>query len=269
MPDLAPRQLILTLYGLYARDEHNWLSVASVVQLLSDLDAEPSGVRSSVSRLKRRGVLESLKVDGTAGYRLSDSALEVLREGDTRIFKHQRAHLSDGLVLVVFSIPETERDRRHQLRSTLSGMGFGTVAPGVWAAPGTMEEVAGEAIERIGLRPYVDIFRTRAMDADELRTRVAEWWDLPAIQGEYDDFVARYRDAPALLKGAGDLPRQAFGTYLPMLTEWRRLPYRDPGLPAEVLPADWVGQRAADLFTDLDALLRSPAREHALRTIHA
>src|SRR4051794_31726171 len=86
MPDLAPRQLILTLYGLYARDEHNWLSVASVVQLLSDLDAEPAGVRSSISRLKRRGVLESLKVDGTAGYRLSDSALEVLREGDTRIF---------------------------------------------------------------------------------------------------------------------------------------------------------------------------------------
>jgi phenylacetic acid degradation operon negative regulatory protein len=53
MPDIAPRQLIMTLYGLYARDEHNWLSVSSVVKLLQDLDVDPAGVRSSISRLKR------------------------------------------------------------------------------------------------------------------------------------------------------------------------------------------------------------------------
>src|SRR5262245_28657936 len=99
MPEIAPRQLILTLYGLYARDEHNWLSVASVVRLLSDLDVDPAGVRSSISRLKRRGVLESLKVERTAGYRLSSGALDLLREGDVRIFSHPRARLADGFVL--------------------------------------------------------------------------------------------------------------------------------------------------------------------------
>jgi phenylacetic acid degradation operon negative regulatory protein len=54
-----------------------------------------------------------------------------------------------------------------------------------------------------------------------------------------------------------------------MLTVWRRLPYLDPGLPPELLPEGWNGGRAAALFGDLDALLRTPAREHALTTIHA
>ena len=65
--DIAPRRLILTLYGLYARDEHNWLSVSAVVRLMADLGVDSPGVRSSISRLKRRGVLESMKVERSAG----------------------------------------------------------------------------------------------------------------------------------------------------------------------------------------------------------
>ena len=42
------------------------------------------------------------------------------------------------------------------------------------------------------------------------------------------------------------------------LTDWRRLPYAEPGLPAEVLPADWTGQRAADTFFELRARLAEP-----------
>ena len=54
-----------------------------------------------------------------------------------------------------------------------------------------------------------------------------------------------------------------------MLTAWRRLPYLDPGLPAELLPADWSGLAAADLFDELDGLLRGPAGKHARAVLHA
>ncbi len=49
-----PRQLILSLYGLYAREEGDWLSVASLIALMADLGVDSAAVRSSVSRLKRR-----------------------------------------------------------------------------------------------------------------------------------------------------------------------------------------------------------------------
>lgn len=269
MFDIAPRRLILTLYGLYARDEHNWLSVSAVVRLMADLGVDSPGVRSSISRLKRRGVLESMKVETAAGYSLSPSALEVLREGDIRIFGPKRATEADGLLIVVFSVPESERDRRHQLRTLLSGLGFGTVSPGVWVAPSVVQHETVTTLTSRGLAPYVDIFRASYEHFGSLNERVRQWWDLDAIDAEYSRFIDKFGSARAEWKMSTKTPRRAFEVYVPMLTEWRRLPYHDPGLPASVLPRDWSGSRATELFADLDALLRQPARSHALATIHS
>ena len=42
--DVPPRQLILSLYGLYAREEGNWLSVASLIALMADLGTDSAAV---------------------------------------------------------------------------------------------------------------------------------------------------------------------------------------------------------------------------------
>jgi len=269
VPDVTPRRLILTLYGLYARDEHNWLSVRSVVKLMEDLGIDSPGVRSSISRLKRRGVLDPMKVDAAAGYSLSDEALEVLREGDVRIFGPKRTTEADGLVMVAFSVPESERERRHQLRTVLSGLGFGTVSPGLWVAPSVLYDETVRILENRGLAPYVEVFRATYENFGTFGDRVASWWDLNSIQAAYVDFLATFEPVKTSWKSSSKDPRHAFASYVPMLTAWRRLPYLDPGLPLSVLPADWSGSRASELFADLEALLKQPAREHALRVIHA
>ena len=56
---------------------------------------------------------------------------------DARIWARPRASVDDGWLVVVFSVPEAERGKRHELRSLLTRLGFGTAAPGVWVAPGT------------------------------------------------------------------------------------------------------------------------------------
>lgn len=269
MSEIAPRQLILTLYGLYAREEHNWLSVNSVVRLLGDLDVDSAGVRSSISRLKRRGVLQSMRADNAAGYALSGETVEVIREGDIRIFSRKRAVETDGFVLVVYSIPESERGKRHKLRATLTQMGFGTTAPGVWVAPGHLSAQIASTLKRLRMESYVDLFHARYEAFGELRDKVASWWDLPAIDSEYAHFIARHKEARRQWKASTDAARTAFELYVPVLTEWRRLPYLDPGLPLNLLPNGWNGGTAADLFADLDALLRAPAREHAMAIIHS
>ena len=154
-----PRQLIVSLYGLYARQNKGWLSVAAVVRLMAELGVDGQAVRSSISRLKRRGLLVARRVDGAAGYALSPVALDILADGDARIFGRRRATIADGWLLVVFSVPESERDKRHQLRAQLTRLGFGTVAPGVWVAPGHLETEANEVLERLGVTAYAEVFR--------------------------------------------------------------------------------------------------------------
>src|SRR5262245_5681545 len=91
-----PRALIVTIYGLYAREAGGWLSVASLIRLMAELGSDEPAVRSSISRLKQRGVLESRREHGTAGYALSRRGQAILAEGDRRIFERPRASLADG-----------------------------------------------------------------------------------------------------------------------------------------------------------------------------
>lgn len=260
MPDHSPRHLILSLFGLYARDDQGWLSVRSLIGLMADLDVDAAATRSSVSRLKKRGVLEPARVDGQAGYALSEGALAVLREGDARIWSRPRASVADGWLVVVFSVPEAERGKRHELRSLLTRLGFGTAAPGVWVAPGTAYDETLAALDRAGLTSYTELFRGDYLGAGSASVRVGEWWDLPAIAALYDEFVTEYRGLTRLREPD---PARAFAAYVPMLTAWRRLPYLDPGIPLDLLPGGWPGEKAGDLFATLDARLREPAADHA------
>jgi phenylacetic acid degradation operon negative regulatory protein len=261
-------QLIITIFGLYARAEANWLSVASVVGLMSDLGAEDQAVRSSISRLKRRQVLLSERQGSVAGYSVATPTLEVLAEGDVRIFQRTRATEDDGWVLVVFSVPESERDKRHALRSNLTSLGFGTAAPGIWIAPKNLAAETLHTLERRGLTEYVDILTGDYLAFGDLRSKVREWWNLAELTELYGEFLRRYQ--PVLYRATSDglSPREAFQVYVPMLTQWRRLPYRDPGLPLSLLPALWNGESAGALFDELNAILGPLARNHALAVIH-
>ena len=79
-------------------------------------------------------------------------------------------------------------------------MGFGTVSPGVWVAPGTAHDEAAEPSIGRAWTAYVDLFRGAYLGFGSLRDRVREWWDLPAIEAQYAEFVAGTRGAAARWK---------------------------------------------------------------------
>jgi phenylacetic acid degradation operon negative regulatory protein len=264
-----PRQLIVTVYGLYSRAEGGWMSIASLISLLTDLGVDEPAVRSSISRLKRRGILHASRRGGAAGYALSDEALAILREGDRRIFRRERARLDDGWLLAVFSVPEARRQQRHVLRSQLARLGFGTAAPGVWIAPAHLHGATADMLRRLGLDTYADLFRADHVAFGDLAGKVRQWWDLDELERLYGQFLEangpllhRWRSRPA---GR----REAFADYVRVLTDWRQLPYLDPGLPAELLPGNWIGVRAAGLFFTLQAQLEEAARAHVSHVISA
>ena len=102
----------------------------------------------------------------------------MLREGDHRIWSRPRATAADGWLVLVFSVPESERERRHALRSLLSRLGFGTAAPGVWVAPATLYDETVRALDRDGLTAYTELFRGDYLGAGDVAARIGEWWDL-------------------------------------------------------------------------------------------
>lgn len=278
-PTTIPRHqhLIVTVFGLY-RELRGAIPIAALIRMLGELGVEPAGVRSSVSRLKKREILVSSELDGAAAYSLAPQLGEVFREGDRRIFgRHTEA--SDEWLLATFTVPETQRNLRHRIRMVLGRWGFGSVAPGLWIAPAGVAAAVRGRLAREHLDGYVEFFTARYGDPELLKAKVAQWWDLDGLERQYADFVQRHagsqqtrrqmaKSAPESRKSsAGDRSvadsREAFISYVPLVTEWRQLPYLDPGLPTDLLPAGWHGRAAENLFMELHARWSGPSRDHA------
>ena len=259
---LPPRALIVTMLGLYVREFGGWISVSALIRLMAATGVDEQAVRSSLSRLKRRGIVEAERREGVAGYALSEYARSVLEVGDRRIFA-RRDRQDQDWVVVVFSVPESERQKRHALRSRLSWLGFGTVSSGVWIAPGHLADDAREVLLGDGLDPYVDLFRAEYLAFGDPAAKVAQWWDLETLEQLYTDFLEAHEPARQAWAARREVPSgpDAFADYVRALTAWRRLPYLDPGLPTDLLPPSWSGTRAAETFFALHRLLAEPAHD--------
>ncbi|MGW2668402.1 PaaX family transcriptional regulator [Streptomyces sp. NPDC001272] len=252
----TPRSLIVTFYGAYGRSFDEAVPVSALVRLLGAAGVDAPSVRSSVSRLKRRGFLVPAKAaDGSAGYRLSDEARLLLEDGDRRIYG--AVPVSSQWLVAVFSVPEQERHKRHLLRSRLARLGFGAVAPGVWIAPAQLAEETEHTLERLHLTGYVELFRGDHLGFAPTAEAVARWWDLSSLAKQHEEFLDLHEPSlRAIQSGPAPTPEAAYRTYLAALDTWRRLPYADPGLPRELLPSDWPGDRSAAVFAELHARLR-------------
>jgi phenylacetic acid degradation operon negative regulatory protein len=153
------------------------------------------------------------------------------------------------------------------LRSRLTWMGFGMVANGVWMAPRRMLPELRDTVRRLEFERYVHVFDGTYAGFEELEGLVRRCWDLDGLRAMYRDFLSEFepvRQRWAL--GSPELDElRAFIDYTSVLDRWRRFPYLDPGLPAELLPPGWEGRAAADLFFELRRRLEPPAVRHVER----
>jgi phenylacetic acid degradation operon negative regulatory protein len=257
-----PGYLILDVCGAFVRDLGGWFPVAKLVVLMGELQVDEQATRSAVSRITKRGLLVPEHRDGQRGYVLSPAARETLDEADRHIFgRSARAALADGWVIATFSVPEDERDKRHVLRSRLAWLGFGLLANGVWIAPARLLPELQDSMARLGLSSYLTVFvgQHRGEDPREL---VERCWDLDGLRELYVEFLDHCGPLRRRWARREPVGVEAFVDYTLLLNQWRTFPYLDPGLPAELLPRGWEGQRAADAFFALRDRLSGPALAH-------
>ena len=268
-PTRGDGSLLRTFCGTFLREVGGRITAAELITLFEALGVSGASVRTNLSRLKAKGLLVPERPGRGSSYRLADAAVTMLERGDRRIYGYRQMRLGDPWMVVVFSVPEAHRDLRHQLRVRLTWLGCGSMAPGAWIGPGHLVEETREVLGEVGLLPYATVLRTEApLVAGDLAAAVARWWDLTALGERYDVFTGGF--APVAERWRK--PRrsgsdaEAFADYLRAVDAWRSIPYLDPALPPELLPADWPGERGVALFAGLRERLAGPALRH-VRTV--
>lgn len=242
--------LLRTVVGLFLRPLGGWIAAANLVVLADDLGIPPAQARTGITRLKQKGLLLPDRRDAV-GYRLAPAAVAMLERGDRRIFAMREMTDADDWCLVSFSIPESARSVRHQLRRRLQWIGAGVVSPALWICPGHLRAEVIEILDDLDARRWATLFAASAPlpPSGSLADAAAQWWDLDALRTEHRLFQ----------QSLASLPLEPFAAYVRLIDSWRVLPYTDPGLPPAMLPPDWPGPRSFAEFTRLSEALAEPA----------
>lgn len=260
----SARSLLLTVLGEFVlpRDEPVWTQV--LIDVLGVLEVEPKSARQALARTAAEGLLESDRAGRRVRWSLTASGRRLLSDGADRIYGFGNTSRPwDGrwLVLLV-SVPESRRQLRHRLRTRLAWAGLGSPTPGVWLSPDPdkQDEVA-DVVADLELSAVTSSFVGSYGAIGSQRDIVEEAWDLAEVEEAYEEFLDAFAGAePAT-------PSEVLAHQIHLVHTWRRFPFLDPQLPAELLPETWAGARAADRFADLHARWHGPAQQQWLRLV--
>lgn len=248
------RSALFDLYGdhLLARDGS--APVAALIRLLEPLDIRPAAVRTAVSRMVGQGWLEPVETARGPGYGLTERADVRLREAGDRIYR-TRDEAWDGRWHMHVLTPLTDRAQRERIRNQLRFLAMAPISDSTWVSPRPSTEVtsllADEGVATVTLTS-TDVRPTSSLLAA---------FDVEGLGKAYDEWLAGARALIASADAAADDDESAFVARSQLVHGWRKFLFADPALPAELLPDDWSGSRAAAYFDEqADRLLPAASR---------
>jgi phenylacetic acid degradation operon negative regulatory protein len=255
------RSLVFDLFGDFLRYRGGQVRLRGLIALMGCFDVPEPTVRVVVARLRKEGWLQSSRDGRETVYALADAAWELLDEGRSRIFERATGPWDGQWHMVIYSVPETERALREQLRKKLSWLGFGPLSSSVWVSPhDRIAQVRDAFADEDAVR--LDAFHSRSEGTDADRDIAARSWDLAGLERDYTEFVQRYQGRLAGYRAGEVRGRDALVERMHLIHDYRMFPFRDPDLPPELVPGGWPGRRAHELFLEAHGLLRGPAEAY-------
>ncbi|MCA9671369.1 MAG: hypothetical protein KC503_37485 [Myxococcales bacterium] len=215
-----------------------------------------NAARVAVRRLVVAGKLEAQTTDDRAGYRLSRDAAAFNQHVRRAVSRPRTRPWSGAWLQVLMSLPDRQRKRRAAMQRALSVLRLRSPYRGVWMRPDNLDVNQHDVVMQLGEaggdgeRPHVlaarffDPARERALAADlfELETTAEEQRRaLTVVERARDELLTLpLGDAVAASIGLG---RAAIGVL-----------FRDPLLPAALLPTDWAADALRHGFAATSAL---------------
>jgi phenylacetic acid degradation operon negative regulatory protein len=266
----SPPGLAVTLMADYTLRNDAWLPATALLTLLGEFGVTNTAGRAAISRLVRRGVLESRRDGRHSSYRLTGQAAAELSGGGIWVADFAAEPESwDGFwTFVTFSMPKEETTRRNALRVHLRWRGFAPLYDGVWVSPQPLSRQELDDLAAVA-SGAVTVIRAQhiPLGTGADRSPICAW-DLDAIAEHYESFV---REWSAMLPGIADgsvTGVAAVRARTAVMDTFRRFPMIDPELPTKLMPPDWSRGRAREVFVAVYDGLARPAQEY-VRTVAA
>lgn len=261
MPQPKARDLIFDVLGDFVQFGGGEVRLKALVAIGEQLGVSSANMRVLVARMREQGWLDVRREGRESIYALTNKTLRTLDEGRQRIFRDDPEPWSGSWSMVIYTVPESDRPTREQLRRDLSWLGFGPLAPATWVSPHQLlARVADIGATLPNAKLELLSMQTSGTPAD--RSIAARCWDLETLNQEYAEFIRDLRLKLPAFRSDRHAPADAFTARVELVHAYRHFPTRDPGLPTALQPPAWLGEQARTLFLEAHQVLAPTAQEY-------
>lgn len=267
---LSGTSLVMTIFGDSIYHRGGVISLASLIQLMDVFSFNERSVRTAVFRLVQNGWLSSEKIGRTSYYRITESSRQRFITADQKIYSFQHNEWDQKWDLVLLSSVELEN--KQTLKKELEWLGFANIATNVMAYPGCDQQKLQNLLLNNKMTDQVVVFRAETLQLWQesyptIKRMVETNWPIPELHQRYEKFISDFREFFYLVENEEELdPVQAFQIRILLIHQYRRILLKDPNLPFELLPTDWLSLIARNLSTNLYQAVFAVGDEFFLET---
>jgi phenylacetic acid degradation operon negative regulatory protein len=247
---LRSGSLLVTILGDAIAPRGGAVTLGSLIKLAGPFGLPERLVRTSVGRLAKDGWLTSRRAGRQSEYALTKHGRQRFAEATQRIYSEPPRDWDQRWTMLL--LPVNSANHREKIREELRWLGFGQVTAGVLAHPSRSIEDTQDLLDEMGMKGRAIVLQAQSATLAQARELISAGWDLAELASGYRRFVARFSGIYTLLRdGVQADPSQAFVIRTLLIHEYRKIHLRDPLLPHELLPPDWIGADAYDLCRQL------------------
>lgn len=260
---MKPRALMFTLFGEYIRHYGEEIWIGSLIRLMSHFGLSESSIRGATLRMVQQDYFQSRKIGNKSYYSLTSKGKRSMLDGVSRVYSTPNTHWDGKWRILTYSVPEEMRGIRNKIRKELSWTGFGLISNSVWATPNPLEKQVLSLINEYELEDYVIMFTSSSFVSHDDQDIIHRGWDFDEIEKKYEQFIDVYTKKFNYFKehAWNDTltNEKCFIERTKLVHEYRKFLFLDPNFPIDLLPADWIGLKARELFFNIHQLLSLPA----------
>ncbi|MBA4538625.1 phenylacetic acid degradation operon negative regulatory protein PaaX [Bacillus aquiflavi] len=260
---MKPRSLMFTLYGEYIQYYGGEIWVGSLIQLMNRFGVSESSVRGAILRMVQNHLLRVRKIGNKSYYSVTEQGGRRVEDGVKRVYAAPSPLWDGKWRILMYSFPEEKRELRNEIRKELSWTGFGMISNSTWVSPNPLEDQVRQMIKNYHIEDYTMLFSSATVVSHSNQYVIDKGWDLQHISDEYDRFIQQYEPKfdelreKALNNSLTD--EECFIERTQIVHEYRKFLFQDPGFPRDLLPENWSGTKARELFWNIHQLISIPA----------
>jgi len=269
---LRAKSLIATLFGDVIESYGGRIWLGDLIDLVQLFDINERLLRTSIYRLGADGWVIKTREGRRSIYELSTEGREQTALAHELIYHHPQKNWNGVWNFVIVPAKGIPAARLFQLQHRLSLMGFGMLGKNIFAHPDMDNKLVIKVVAELGLQDQVPIMQshtvgtaTRNQGFELNREMVKQCCPYDEADIQYQLFIEAYQPVLETVKNATSISKEnSFRIRILIIHDYRRLLFKDPQLPVELLPPDWSGNRVREIVRQLYNLVYEQANNHYL-----